>query len=330
VGLVVTLGLLAWALHGVDARALIDHLRRANPWLMAATTALATLTFPLRAIRWQLILRGTSGSRLPLGPLWHATAIGFMANNLLPVRAGELARAYAARQAVSVRFTTALASIAVERVFDGLVLVGLFTVALAVPSFPRDATIGGVRLAGLATAGAGLFAGILIIALFVVHRPAPWMALLGRVARAVLPARTADRVTHLAEGLVAGLDVLKSPGRFLGVAAWSLLLWLVNAASFAVCFRAFGLPVPPEGALLLQGVIGFGVALPSSPGFVGVFEAATRGTLAMYGVDATRAVSYAVAYHIGTFVPITLLGLASLSRMRLHLAELRSAAAAED
>ena len=329
-GLVVTLGLLAWALHGVDARALIDHLRRANPWLMAATTALATLTFPLRAIRWQLILRSPNGSRLPLGPLWHATAIGFMANNLLPVRAGELARAYAARQAVSVRFTTALASIAVERVFDGLVLVGLFTVALTVPSFPRDATIGGVRLAGLATAGAGLFAGILIIALFVVHRPAPWMALLGRVARAVLPARTADRVTHLAEGLVAGLDVLKSPGRFLGVAAWSLLLWLVNAASFAVCFRAFGLPVPPEGALLLQGVIGFGVALPSSPGFVGVFEAATRGTLAMYGVDATRAVSYAVAYHIGTFVPITLLGLASLSRMRLHLAELRSAAAAED
>ena len=329
-GLVVTVGLLAWALHGVDARALIDHLRRANPWLMAATIVLATLTFPLRAIRWRLILRSTSGGRLPLGPLWHATAIGFMANNLLPVRAGELARAYAARQAVSVRFTTALASIAVERVLDGLVLVGLFTVALVVPSFPRDAMIGGVRLAGLATAGAGLFAGILVVALLVVHRPAPWIRLLGRVARGVLPARLADHVTHLAEGLVEGLDVLKRPGRLLGVAAWSLLLWLVNAASFAVCFRAFELPVPPEGALLLQGVIGFGVALPSSPGFVGVFEAATRGTLAMYGVDATRAVSYALAYHLGTFFPITLLGLASLSRMRLHLAELRGAAAAED
>jgi len=151
VGLVVTLGLLAWALHGVDARALIGHLRRANPWLMLETIALATCTFPLRAIRWRLILRGTSGSPLPLGPLWHATAIGFMANNLLPVRAGELARAYAARQALPVRFTTALASIAVERVFDGLLLVGLFTVALVVPSFPRDAMIGGVRLAGLAT-----------------------------------------------------------------------------------------------------------------------------------------------------------------------------------
>src|SRR5438093_9781947 len=242
VGLVVTVGLLAWALHGVDARALIDHLRRANPWLMLETIALATCTFPLRAIRWRLILRGTAGTPLPLGSLWHATAIGFMANNLRPVRAGELARAYAARQALPVRFTTALASIAVERVFDGLLLVGLFTVAVVVPSFPRDAMIGGVRLAGLATAGAGVFAGILVIALLVVHRPAPWIALLGRVAHAVLPAHLADRVTHLAEGLVAGLDVLKSPGRFLGVAAWSLLLWLLNPPEVVVSVRVFALP----------------------------------------------------------------------------------------
>ena len=109
--------------------------------------------------------------------------------------------------------------------------------------------------------------------------------------------------------------------------AWSLLQWLVNAAAFAVCFRAFGLAVPPEGALLLQGIIGFGVALPASPGFVGVFEAATRVTLAIYGIDATRAVSYALAYHVSTFLPITLLGLYSLSRLRIHLGELREAAA---
>ena len=329
-GLVVTLGLLAWALHGVDARELVGHLRRANLWLMLATIALATLTFPLRALRWRLILRDVGGSRFPLLPLWHATAIGFMANNLLPVRAGEFARAYAAKQALPVRFTTALASVGVERVFDGLMLVGLLAVALAAPSFPHAATIGGTSLAAIARGGAALFGAVLVIALLVVHRPAPWLALLRRVAHALLPGRLADRVTHVAEGLVAGLEVLKSPGRFVGVVAWSLLLWLVNGASFAICFQAFGLPVPAEGALLLQGIIGFGVALPSSPGFVGVFEAATRATLAVYGIGATRAVSYAVGYHLTTFVPITLLGLYSLSRMRLHLAELRAAADVED
>jgi glycosyltransferase 2 family protein len=330
VGLAVTLGLLAWALHGVDGAALLQYVRRADPWLVAATIMLATLTFPLRAVRWRLILRAPDGRPLSLGPLWHATAIGFMANNLLPVRAGEFARAYAARQALPVRFSTALASVGVERVLDGLVLVGLLTLTLAAPSFPRDAVIGRTSVAGLALGAAALFAGVLVIALLVVHRPAVSLALLDRITRAVLPARFAHRVAHAAAGLIAGLDVLRSPGRFLGVLLWSLVLWLVNASSFAVCFRAFGLSVPPESALLLQGIIGFGVALPASPGFVGVFEAATRATLAIYGVDATRAVGYALAYHVGTFFPITLLGLVSLSRLRLHLGELRAAASTTD
>jgi hypothetical protein len=329
-GLGVTLALLAWALHGVDAAALVGYVRNADPWLVIATIVLATLTFPLRTIRWRLILRDVDGRRLPLGPLWHATAIGFMANNLLPVRAGEFARAYAAGQALPVRFTTALASVGVERVLDGLVLVALLAVTLAAPSFPGHALIGGASLSALATGAAALFAGVLLVALLVVHRPAPTLALLDRIARVLLPARFAERVGHAVRGLVAGLEVLRNPGRFLGVVAWSLVLWIVNAASFAVCFRAFGLAVPAESALLLQAIIGFGVALPAAPGFVGVFEAATRATLAIYGVDATRAVGYALAYHVATFIPITLLGLVSLSRLRLHLAELRGAAGTTD
>ena len=330
VGLAVTLALLAWALHGVDARELMGQLRRADPRLTLAAVALATLTFPLRAIRWQLILRDVGGSRFPLLLLWHATAIGFMANNLLPVRAGEFARAYAATRRLPVRFSTALASVGVERVFDGLMLVGLMTLAIASPGFPHQAAIGTTSISGIATGAAALFAGVLVVALLVVHRPGPWLAALSRGAHAVLPARFADRVTHVAGGLVAGLEVLKSPARFLGVVAWSVVLWVVNAASFAVCFRAFGLAVPPEGAFLLQGIVGFGVALPASPGFVGVFEAATRVTLALYGIEATPALGYALAYHVTTFVPITLLGLYSLSRMRLHLAELRQASATQD
>jgi uncharacterized membrane protein YbhN (UPF0104 family) len=124
--------------------------------------------------------------------------------------------------------------------------------------------------------------------------------------------------------------VLKSPQRFAGVIAWSLVLWLVNGLSFAVCFQAFGLPVPWEGAFLLQGMIGFGVALPSSPGFFGPFEAIARFTLGLYAIDADHAVSYAVAYHLGGFVPITVLGLYSLSRTQVRMVELRSVERAQE
>ena len=328
-GLGVTLGLLAWALHGVSAGDLVEGVRRANRGLIVATVALATLTFPIRTVRWRLILRDVGGGAYPVRPLWHATAIGFMANNLLPVRTGEVARAYVASRQLPVRFSTALASVGVERVFDGLMLVGLMAVAIGSSAFPHQADIGRASVSAITTTAAALFGAVLVVAVLVVHRPAPWLGLLGRATHALLPARVADRVTRIAEGLVAGLEVLKRPGRFVAVVLWSVVLWLVNAAAFAVCFRAFGLPVPAVGAFLLQGIIGFGVALPSSPGFVGVFEAATRATLALFGIDATRAVSYAVAYHVSTFLPVTLLGLYSLSRLRLRLGELRTAAATE-
>jgi len=323
IGLAVTVALLAWVLQDVSPRAVIAHARNASIWLLLLAVFLATLTFPLRTIRWRLILRDAGGQPLPWLPLWHATAIGFMANNLLPARAGEVARAYVAGRQMPVRFTTALGSVGVERVFDALIMLALMAVAIAAPSFPANTVVQGRSLSGLATAAAVLFGAILVLALVVVHRPAPWLALLGRITHRLLPTRIADRLTHWAEGIVEGLSVLKSPARFAGVVAWSLVLWGTNAAAFAVCFRAFGLPVPLEAALLLQGIIGFGVAVPSTPGFVGVFEAATRITLGIYAVDASRAVSYALTYHLTTFLPITLLGLWSLSRLHLRLGELR-------
>ena len=313
-----------WVLTRINPREVWRHAQHADGLLLSLTVVLATFTFPIRSIRWRLILRDVDGHRFPFMPLWHATTIGFMANNLLPARAGEVARAYVASQQLPVRFSTALASIGVERVFDGLVMLGLMAVAIAAPSFPAHALVGGRSLATIATSAAALFGALLLFALIVVHRPAPWLRLLERIARRLLPPRAAERVIHGAEGIVAGLVVLKSPARFAGVVFWSLVLWIKNAAAFAICFRAFGLDIPLEAALLLQGIIGFGVAVPSTPGFVGVFEAATLVTLQLYGVDSSLAVSYALTYHLTTFVPITLLGLWSLSRLHMGLRELRT------
>ena len=330
-GLVVSVALLVWVLLRIHPREVWTHAQQANGLLLLLTVVVATVTFPVRTIRWRLILRDVDGQRFPWMPLWHATTIGFMANNLLPARAGEVARAYvAARQLPGrVRFSTALASIGVERVFDGLVMLGLMAVAIAAPSFPAQALVGGRSVSAITTAAAAVFGGLLVLALVVVHRPAPWLTLFERIARRVLPPRYAERLIHGAEGIVAGLVVLKSPGRFAAVLFWSLVLWIKNAAAFAICFYAFGLDLPLEAALLLQGIIGFGVALPSSPSGIGVFEAATLVTLQLYGVDSSLAVSYALTYHLTTFLPITLIGLWSLSRLHIGLRELRTSAEGE-
>jgi uncharacterized membrane protein YbhN (UPF0104 family) len=130
------------------------------------------------------------------------------------------------------------------------------------------------------------------------------------------------KVVGFVDGLLGGLDALKSPQRLAAVILWSLAVWGVTAASFWLGFHAFGIDVPWPAVFVLQGIIGFGVAVPSSPGFVGTFEAAARIGLALYAVEATDAVSYALGYHITTFLPITLLGIWSLSRASMHMGDL--------
>jgi hypothetical protein len=151
-----------------------------------------------------------------------------------------------------------------------------------------------------------LLAAILVVA-------APLAA--ERLARRVLhDSRLADRIVDLIEGIRQGLTVLRSPARLAGVVFWSLVLWLVNALAFYLGFGAFDIPVGYTGALLMQGLLVLGISVPSTPGFFGPFEAVIVASLALFGVPGSLAFSYAIAFHVTTFVPITVLGLWSLAR----------------
>jgi len=299
------------------------EIAHAHLGLFLVSVVLATLTFPTRAMRWQIMLAKSAG-QARLYPVWQATAIGFMANNILPARGGELARAYAGSRLVNVRFTTALASIAVERVFDGLIIVLLLSVAIAAPGFPADATIAGRSLSSIAGWTGGAFVALLGVLFAVVHAPAGVLAVFARVLRKLLPPRSAEFLTGLSRNFIEGLSILRAPRDFARVVVWSFVLWLVNGVAFYTGFLAFHMDsLPFTSALLLQGIVAIGVAIPSSPGFFGLFEYASRAGLGLYGVPAASAVSFAVGIHLGWFVPITVIGLWTLARANLSLADLR-------
>ena len=310
IGIAVSVALLAWALRDVSLSDVLGHVRSARLGHLAGAVAIATLPFPLRLIRWRLLLRDERGNPYPAGPLWHAVAIGFTANNILPLRAGELVRAYTAARLTSARFTTVISSIAVERIFDGLTVVALLTAALFSPELPANVKVGGSSVAQLAR-GAGVISLLaLLAAISVVAAPLASE----RLIRRVLPHRFADRIIDLIEGVRQGLVVLRSPARLAEVVVWSLVLWLVNALAFYVGFGAFGIPVSYWGALVLQGLLVLGISIPSTPGFFGPFEAVIVVVLALYGVSGDLALSYAISFHITTFIPITLLGFWSMIR----------------
>ena len=323
-GLLLGLGISAlafwWALPADGLRSLPGYLASARLGTLGLAVLVATLTFPLRALRWRVLLRAEVGERVPMGAVWHATAIGFMANNLLPFRLGEVIRAYAVGRLGGPRFPAAIASIAVERVFDALTVVGLFAFVLTGMGLPADITIGGkpaaelvqiIGIAGLAAlmaaAGAAFYPDA---AERLLRRALPWPKL-------------ADRLAAPLRGFAHGLQVLHDPKRIALIALGSVALWTVNAWSFALALQSFGLPSDLGTAILVQTCVVFGVALPSTPGFAGVFEGGFKAAALLLGLPQTAVFAAAITYHVLSFIPITLLGAWSLSRTGLTLGELK-------
>ena len=322
VGIVLSVALLVWTLRGVSLAAVWVELERSNLLLFLASAVAATLIFPLRAIRWRIILEPVAPG-LRIAPLWRSIAIGGMVNNLIPARAGEIARAYALTRETPVPFASSLASLAVDRLFDMVVLLGLGVVAMLDPAFPRGARVGGQTLGHLAQGSVVLVVllvgGLYMLAIF----PSQLVRAFEIFARKVSPA-VEERGKGALLRFSAGLSVLKSPGRFAAVFAWTIAHWLMNAFAFWLGFMAVGIHLGFPAALFLQLLIGIGVALPSAPGFFGVFEKLATVGLAIYGVSATAATSWAIGFHILSFIPITVIGIYYFSRLGLSFRELRA------
>ena len=326
-GLAVSALLLWWTLKDTSLVAVWGVLSKSSLPLWFACMLFGTAIFPLRAIRWRVLLTPVAG-RLPFRSLWQSVAIGMMASNVIPLRPGEFVRAFAlSRAEPRVKFTAAFASVALDRLFDGTVVLMLMLLATLDPAFPSQQPIGDHTL-GFYLKPAAIFLALVLTGLVVfVIAPDRVFAISDAIMRKVAPTFE-PKVRALLEGFVSGLHVMRSPLLLAQVFFWTLLHWLCNAFAFWLGFKAMHLNAPFSAALLIQGLIAIGVAVPSSPGFVGPFELAGKVGLAVYGFGAAEAVGWVLGFHILTFVPITLMGAWYLTRMKLHFSDFRGAAKA--
>jgi uncharacterized protein (TIRG00374 family) len=320
VSLAVTAFFLWLALRGVDWPEVWTHLRDARWGYLAVSIVVSILAIHVRALRWRSLLAPLDPN-VALQPRVAGTAIGFAANNLIPARVGELVRAVVCGKLARLPVSGVFATLVVERVLDGLVTVGLLFTVMALPGFPSPEkaapVLTGMRVLALLMGIAGV--GMIVLAMM----PARSLALVEAVGARVLPARARRPALKLVEGFIGGLGVLRNP-RLLAVSlGWAVFQWLFISLSIYFGFRAFGITEPGyRGALFLQSAINLAVAVPSSPGFFGPLEAAARYGLGLWGVDPSRAASFAIGYHLGGFIPVTLLGLWYVQKLDLSWREL--------
>ena len=321
-GILISAGFLFYAFRGQDYGAIVDALRGVNYWLLVPALILYSLGVVARAFRWSILLRPVK--HLHTYQLLPLTAIGFMANNVLPLRTGEVVRSYVLSKNHSVRKTSALATIAVERIFDGLTMVGFMLVAALFVDFTSD-------LRHVMTIAVILFA-IAIVALAVMTFAEGPRDRLMKIGLRFLPASIGNRVAHMADAFFSGLAALRSP-RALGlVTLSSITAWSLEASMYWVIARAFGGSVEAvmgvTETLLTTGVANLATLVPSSPGYVGPFEAGVKTVLeGALNVPGSQALSYAILVHAALWFPVTIWGAIEWSRLHLSLKQVERDAA---
>jgi uncharacterized protein (TIRG00374 family) len=315
-GILISVVFLFLALRKVDIAA-AWHAALAAQWgyLVAGWLCLLA-SYGVRAWRWRVIVR--SLEPVSLWTLWRVFMIGFMANNILPARIGELARAYVLGQMTRVDAASALGTIAVERVFD--VLIALLLLAIGVAFGALVEVQRGIWL-GAAMVG-GLVGGVLAVALWG-ERLAGWgERVMGRISPS-----WGTRLADLGRSFVRGLRSAGSVRRILRVLFGSAASWALIVAYAWFVLRAYGLRVAPAGVSFLLGVAGVGVSIPSAPGSVGTLEYAHVLGLRWLGVgdDNVRA-SFALTYHAIEWVTTCSIGLFCLGQLGLSFAQLSAMA----
>ncbi len=307
-GVAISAALVLYVFRDVEWAKSWQYIIAADRGWMLVAVLLATLPFALRVPRWRLLLRHEDGRPVGWLPLWHSIAIGFAANNVLPFRAGEVLRIGAVSRLGRVPFATALSSLAVERVLDALVAVGLLSFALTRGGIDPSLTL---NEHGRPLSQVAVLVGTLGLIALATAAIAAWQRTATlRLARRLLPSnRIGDALYHFGERILLGISALSDPRTAIPVIGWSLVVWLCNGASFYAAFAAFGFDIPFSGALILQGALMVGIALPSTPGYFGVFETAISVALAaLYQIPLEAGFAFGLMYHITTFIPITMMG----------------------
>ena len=298
------------AFRGVSLEEIRHSLAEVRPaWLLLVLASIAG-RFWLTAVRWQVLLRPVKA--VGLHRLFGVIMIGFMANNVLPARLGEVVRAYALGKTESLPTSLSFATIVLERLFDGFTLLAFLVLGVV---YLRP----GPLIVWSAVSAFCLYLGVLVVLLGIrAGLGIDWL-----LAR--LPGRIRDKAAGLVESFALGLDVLGDARGLVLSTALSLAVWLVNAVGMWAMFAAFSMDLPAYAAFLVLAITALALVLPSTPGYVGPFQAGTVLALGLFSVPKADALSLSIIYHAANYVPITVVGLAYLAALNLTLGELKAA-----
>ncbi|HEX6304862.1 MAG TPA: lysylphosphatidylglycerol synthase transmembrane domain-containing protein [Anaerolineales bacterium] len=305
-GVLISLVFLYLALRGLRFEVVGEALQGANYWWLLPGVGVYFLAVWARAWRWHYLLHPVKS--VSTRKMFPIVAIGYMGNNIYPARAGEVLRAVVLKRREDVPISASLATIIVERVFDGVVMLSF--VFLNLPELARLTADSGFvgNIQTLAIWGAVAFLGVLAVFLLAAMFPEQAESVVNWLVRRVAPARFQSRVLDLSGRFLGGLQSLNSPREALMVFLTSVVIWLLETGKYWFVMHAFPFEVSFFALMLMNGIVNLATTIPSAPGYIGTFDAPGIAVLTAYGVQRALSAGYTLVLHVALWVPITLLG----------------------
>ena len=298
IGIGISVVLIVLLFSRVDYGQLWSALISADLGVLATAAALLATTFAVRSWRWQYLLRPVKSVRF--SAVMAATSIGSMANMILPARLGELVRALVLGRQERLETSTSLATVVVERVYDGFAILLMLAALLCFAPLPL--TAGGMRT--LRWGALVTFLGYLGVCatLYYLHYSPAHLVRGMKYFERFLPMRWVDKLASAAASFSNGLQTFSQRKSLGQIVFSSMLLWAIIGLYNALVVWAFHLQLPFTVGFLLVVFQAFAVMIPSSPGFVGTYHVASVACLKLWDVNEEIALSVALVMHAITFV----------------------------
>jgi len=314
IGLVLSILFLYLALRNVHWGEVWDSWRSARLALLLAGTVMLVGSWVISAVRWRLLLFQVQGLRVR--DTFAYITIGYLANTVLPLRLGDLARASLIGRKKQAGISRALGSMALERVMDLLMLVAIalgLSLLIEIPTPIR---------AGLSTMIAAALVALtgLIVLSSNQHRLAGLSVWLAKV----MPQKLAERIMLVLRNFSSGADVFRRPASVIGVVLLSASMWMLVGLATLVWIKGFRLEVPWFGGFFVLVMVNLGSALPSSPGYIGVYHYLAVLALSLWVPDRNAALAYAIGTHALNMLANVGLGAFFLTREGVSLKDIRS------
>ena len=311
-GVLISIFFIWLSLRGLHLEQFWGMVKSANYWWLIPGIGVYFIGVWVRAWRWHYLLGPIK--KIPTKTMFPITTIGYMGNNIYPARAGEVLRAVILKRKEGVPVSASLATIIVERIFDGVVMLAFVFVNL--PELAKLTGSSGFvgNIQQVAVIGTGVFLGALVIFLLaamfpqVTARTGTWF-----IVRFV-PKRLQEKVSGIMRKFLDGLASLRSPFNVLMVFFTSVIIWLLETGKYWFVMHAFPFQVSFFALMLMNGIVNLATTIPSAPGYIGTFDAPGIAVLTAYGVDQATAAGYTLVLHVALWLPITLLGAYYLAR----------------